>query len=165
MNPSRAKIIAAMIDNLASVIRIARAHSLAQAASLLEMAKLDLQTELHGITDEELRVFCLTVDDARTAHETKAPTKPGIPPGGWWSARREAEVADGLKFHERLRTRAVARRGKAKSREAREPVWPKDSSRQSVVGNARKKVPSPTVPGAKHEAAETTLPEASTLLH
>ena len=64
MNANRARIIAAMIESLSSGIRVARAHALDQTAALLEMAKLDLQTELHGITDEEMHTFCRTVEAA-----------------------------------------------------------------------------------------------------
>lgn len=65
MNSIRDEQILALIDRLSNDIGLARELSLAQTARLLEMAKLELQTIVHSISDEELRLFTLAIEEAR----------------------------------------------------------------------------------------------------
>ncbi len=65
MNSIRDEQILALIDRLSNDIGLARKLSLAQTAQLLEMAKLELQTIVHSISDEELRLFTLAIEEAR----------------------------------------------------------------------------------------------------
>jgi len=55
MNSIRDEQILALIDRLSHDIVLAHKLSLTQTAQLLEMAKLELQTVVHAISDEELR--------------------------------------------------------------------------------------------------------------
>jgi hypothetical protein len=159
MNANRARIIAAMIESLSSGIRVARAHALDQTAALLEMAKLDLQTELHGITDEEMHTFCRTVEAANEAATAAPPAAQRRADGDRWHRSREA--ANGIPFT----ARAASRRAKKRQTEAREPLRPRGGPRQGVVGSARKGDTAAPVAGARHEAPETSLPEIGKLLH
>ena len=53
--------ILTLIDRLSSSARQARALSLDDTSHLLAMALLDLQTQLHAISPDELRSFTRTV--------------------------------------------------------------------------------------------------------
>jgi hypothetical protein len=65
MNSIRDEQILALIDRLSHDIGLAHKLSLTQTAQLLEMAKLELQTVVHAISDEELRLFTLAIEEAR----------------------------------------------------------------------------------------------------
>jgi hypothetical protein len=65
MNSIRDEQILAFIDRLSHDIVLAHKLSLTQTAQLLEMAKLELQTVVHAISDEELRLFALAIEEAR----------------------------------------------------------------------------------------------------
>lgn len=54
----RQSAIGSMIRLIAEQITIARANDLVLTVKLLEMVKLDLQMQLHNISEEELRGFC-----------------------------------------------------------------------------------------------------------
>jgi hypothetical protein len=57
----RNRQILMLIDRLSSSARQARALSLDDTSHLLAMALLDLQTQLHAISHDELRSFTRTV--------------------------------------------------------------------------------------------------------
>jgi hypothetical protein len=57
----RSRQILMLIDRLSSSARQARALSLDDTSHLLAMALLDLQTQLHAISHDELRSFTRTV--------------------------------------------------------------------------------------------------------
>ena len=65
MNSDRDEQIFALIERLSNDIGLARKLSLSQTAQLLEMAKLELQTIVHSISDEELRLFTLAIEEAQ----------------------------------------------------------------------------------------------------
>jgi len=65
MNSIRDEQIFALIDRLSHDIGLAHKLSLTQTAQLLEMAKLELQTVVHAISDEEVRLFTLAIEEAR----------------------------------------------------------------------------------------------------
>ncbi len=65
MNNTRDEQILSLIDRLSHDIGLAHKLSLTQTAQLLEMAKLELQTVVHTISDEELRLFTLAIEEAR----------------------------------------------------------------------------------------------------
>lgn len=65
MNSTRDEQIHALIDRLSNDIGLARKLSLAQTAQLLEMAKLELQTIIHSVSAEELRLFTRAIEEAR----------------------------------------------------------------------------------------------------
>jgi hypothetical protein len=79
MNSTRDEQILALIDRLSNDIGLARELSPAQTAQLLEMARLELQTIVHSISDEELRLFTLTIEEARAiAPMTDSPALAGV---------------------------------------------------------------------------------------
>lgn len=65
MNSIRDEQILALIDRLSHDIALAHKLSLTQTAKLLEMAKLELQTVVHAISDEELQLFTRAIEEAR----------------------------------------------------------------------------------------------------
>jgi hypothetical protein len=65
MNSTRDEQILALIDRLSHDTGLAHKLSLTQTAQLLEMAKLELQTVVHAISDEELRLFTLAIEEAQ----------------------------------------------------------------------------------------------------
>ena len=65
MNNIRDEQILALIDRLSHDIVLTHKLSLTQTAQLLEMAKLELQTVVHAISDEELRLFAVAIEEAR----------------------------------------------------------------------------------------------------
>ena len=65
MNSIRDEQILALIDRVSQDIVLAHKLSLPQTAQLLEMAKLELQTVVHAISDEELRLFAVAIEEAR----------------------------------------------------------------------------------------------------
>jgi hypothetical protein len=60
---NRNQQIMMLIDRLSSSAKLAQALSLDDTSRLLAMALLDLQTELHAISADELRSFTRTVAD------------------------------------------------------------------------------------------------------
>jgi hypothetical protein len=77
MNSARDEQILALIDRLSNDIRLADKLSLAQTVQLLEMAKLELRTIVHSISDEELRLFTLAVEeDRRCPQPARRPSSP-----------------------------------------------------------------------------------------
>ena len=75
--------LSAMIEAIDEQLKIARSHGLAATASLLEMAKLEAQLHLHGITDIEFGELCDVL-----ARRTKTDAGQGIVP-------RHAAVGEG----------------------------------------------------------------------
>lgn len=71
MGSNRNEQILCFIDRLSTEIRLARELSLAQTARILEMAKLDLQTIAHSISDDELRILTLSLEDDPSHEEFK----------------------------------------------------------------------------------------------
>lgn len=65
MSRTRDEQILALIDRLSSDISLARELSLTQTALLLEMAKLDLRMVVHSISEDELRLFTLAVEETQ----------------------------------------------------------------------------------------------------
>jgi hypothetical protein len=57
------RVIIDLIERLNKDIELTRAFSLDHTAHLLSMAKLDLQTELYAISDQELRALTLAIAD------------------------------------------------------------------------------------------------------
>jgi hypothetical protein len=65
MSGTKDEQIVAPIERLSNDIGLAQKLSLAQTARLREMAKLDLRMLVHAISDEELRLFGLGVEETR----------------------------------------------------------------------------------------------------
>ena len=63
MTPERHQQILALIDRLSNEARLAKACALDDAARLLAMAVLDLQTKLYAISPGELRSFSRSVSN------------------------------------------------------------------------------------------------------
>jgi hypothetical protein len=58
MTKDKAARLQAIIDAMDQYITELRSFELHDSAKIIAVAKLDLQTKLHGISDEELRAFC-----------------------------------------------------------------------------------------------------------
>jgi hypothetical protein len=58
MTKDKAARLQAIIDAMDQYITELRSFELHDSAKIVAVAKLDLQTKLHGISDEELRAFC-----------------------------------------------------------------------------------------------------------
>lgn len=83
MDESLEKAIA-LINGL---IEVTKAHGLESSALFLDMAKLQLQLDLHGITDEEFGAFCDALENGSIPPTTLAP-----PRGGHARPRRDGEL-------------------------------------------------------------------------
>ena len=62
MTKDRAARLQAIIDAMDQYITELRSFELHDSAKIVAVAKLDLQTRLHGISDEELRAFCQVLE-------------------------------------------------------------------------------------------------------
>lgn len=76
MQPNMDEPLEQAIATLNRLVELAKAHGLGNAALFLDMAKLQLQLDLHGITDEEFGALCDALENgalvvaapARAAH-------------------------------------------------------------------------------------------------
>jgi hypothetical protein len=62
MTETKAAVLQAIIEATNQHIRVLRSFGLEDTAQIFAIAKLDLQTKLHDISDEELDAFCQAVD-------------------------------------------------------------------------------------------------------
>jgi hypothetical protein len=62
MTETKAAVLQAIIEATNRHIKVLRSFGLDDTAKIFAIAKLDLQTKLHGISDEELEAFCQAVD-------------------------------------------------------------------------------------------------------
>jgi len=75
------------IAALEALITVARTEGLAQSELFLEMAKLQLQLDLHEITDSEFNAFCHALEQQRSAPAGSEGTAASHP-----RARRHGEM-------------------------------------------------------------------------
>lgn len=131
MNRQRNQQLEDVIASLGDHIKAARTNALELPAMLLEMARLELQTQLHSISSEELRGFCdaLRVRSLRSEPggvSASAPSRPsssrGVPPAltARISANQarapyaslQSQIDSALRYHDRTHAR-WRRRGAA----------------------------------------------------
>jgi hypothetical protein len=62
MTETKAAVLQAIIEATNRHIRMLQSFGLDDTAKIFAIAKLDLQTKLHDISDEELEAFCQAVD-------------------------------------------------------------------------------------------------------
>jgi hypothetical protein len=65
MTETKAAVLQAVIEATNRHIKVLRSFGLDDTAKIFAIAKLDLQTKLHDISDEELEAFCQAVDRKR----------------------------------------------------------------------------------------------------
>lgn len=58
MRPSRTERLNRIVAALSEYIGVVRGYDMQETAVLLDMAKLDLQTRIHAISDREFRALC-----------------------------------------------------------------------------------------------------------
>ncbi len=59
-----------IVTSLSEHIRTLEESGLKQSAAILGIARLDLQTRLHGISDDELKAFCAALENRGRASQT-----------------------------------------------------------------------------------------------
>lgn len=62
MPMDRTERLNGIVEALTEYIDVVQAYDLEETAALLRMVKLDLQTHIHGISDEELKALCEAVE-------------------------------------------------------------------------------------------------------
>lgn len=65
MQPSRTERLNGIVAALSEYISEVRSYDMPQTAVLLDMAKLDLQTRIHAISDSEFRALCEAIECRR----------------------------------------------------------------------------------------------------
>jgi hypothetical protein len=65
MQPSRTERLNGIVAALSEYIREVRGYDMPETAVLLDMAKLDLQTRIHAISDREFRALCEAIERRR----------------------------------------------------------------------------------------------------
>jgi hypothetical protein len=70
MPADRTERLNAIVKALNDCIDVVRAYELEDTAALLRMAKLDLQMQIHDISEEELQALCEAVEEG----QLRAPT-------------------------------------------------------------------------------------------
>jgi hypothetical protein len=58
MQPSRTERLNGIVAALSEYINVVRGYDMQATAVLLDMAKIDLQTRIHAISDREFRALC-----------------------------------------------------------------------------------------------------------
>ena len=76
MQPNMDGPLEQAIETLNGVIELAKTHGLANAALFLDMAKLQLQLDFHGITDEEFGALCDALENGAVAATEVARARP-----------------------------------------------------------------------------------------
>lgn len=62
MQPSRTERLNGIVAALSEYISEVRGYDMPETAVLLDMAKLDLQTRIHAISDREFRALCEAIE-------------------------------------------------------------------------------------------------------
>src|SRR5207237_461968 len=78
MPMDRTERLSGIVEALNEYIDVVQAYDLEDTAVLLRMVKLDLQTHIHDISDEELRALCEAVEE----HQAAVPALPNRSGGG-----------------------------------------------------------------------------------
>ena len=65
--------LSGIVDALTEYIDVVRAYDMDDTATLLGMAKLDLQMHIHEISDEELQALCEVVEAGQAGQQACAP--------------------------------------------------------------------------------------------
>ena len=78
MPMDRTERLSGIVEAFSEYIDVVQAYDLADTAALLRMVKLDLQTHIHDISDEELKALCEAVEE----HQAAVPAVAGHSGGG-----------------------------------------------------------------------------------
>jgi hypothetical protein len=104
MEQSKAIRLSQLIETIGGQIAQLQTEGLPHTALLLEMARLDLQTRLHDISEQELRELCLAIEQEELPRRTRLHSRVRAPVGdagaclnrsGRHNARRGLRVASG----------------------------------------------------------------------
>jgi hypothetical protein len=87
MQPNMDGPLERAIATLNGLIDTAKAHGLGNSALFLEMAKLQVQLDFHGITDEEFAALCDALESGAFAANALAHARAGYP-----RPRREGDL-------------------------------------------------------------------------
>ena len=77
MEPNMDERLEQAIATLDDLIELAKAHGLANAALFLDMAKLQLQLDFNGITDEEFGALCDALENGALTASAVARARAG----------------------------------------------------------------------------------------
>jgi hypothetical protein len=75
MQPSRTERLNGIVAALSEYISEVRGYDMPQTAVLLDMAKLDLQTRIHAISDREFRALCEAIEVRQRCAPAERPTR------------------------------------------------------------------------------------------
>jgi hypothetical protein len=76
MQPNTDELLEQAITTLNGLIELAKAHGLGNSALFLEMARVQLQLDLHGITDEEFGALCDALENGGLVASAAACARP-----------------------------------------------------------------------------------------
>ena len=79
MQPNMDGSLERAIATLNGLIELARSHGLGNSALFLDMAKLQLQLDLHGITDAEFGALCDALENGTLTANPVARARAGHP--------------------------------------------------------------------------------------
>jgi hypothetical protein len=79
MQPNMDEPLEQAIATLNGLIELAKAHGLGNLALFLDMAKLQLQLDFHGITDEEFGALCDALEGGTLTANSLARARAGHP--------------------------------------------------------------------------------------
>ena len=101
METNKAERLEQAVATLSNLIELARTCELEETAQFLAMAKLNLLMDLNGVTEEEFRALCITLEDEagserRLRARPKRGTRGAAHPGGSPAFRRSWTAPDGL---------------------------------------------------------------------
>ena len=98
------------VATLNELIEMAHANGLGESVLFLEMAKLQVQLDLHGITDEEFIALCDALQDG-----TLRPVSGTEPPPSYPRPRREGDLRGQRRAWQCAQGAARGRRRRAKA--------------------------------------------------
>jgi hypothetical protein len=104
MEQSKAIRLSKLVETIDGQIAQLQTEGLPHTALLLEMARLDLQTRLHDISEQELKELCLAIEQEELPSRTRLRSRARVPVGaagtslnrsGRHNARQGLRVANG----------------------------------------------------------------------
>jgi hypothetical protein len=104
MEQSKAIRLSKLVETIDGQIAQLQTEGLPHTALLLEMARLDLQTRLHDISEQELKELCLAIEQEELPSRTRLRSHARVPVGdagtslnrsGRHNARQGLRVANG----------------------------------------------------------------------
>ena len=126
MQSSRTERLNGIVAALSQYISEVRGYDMPETAVLLDMAKLDLQTRIHAISDREFRALCDAIERRRRRSDRRSAAGAATAPDAVAPTRLEPPDPVAFETHRvplRARRMPVSRRRsnvvRARSRKAR----------------------------------------------